>query len=57
MFHPVPARFFSENDRETYVASIRELIELDAVLVVSSGNIRVSPCFLQPTTMIDFSYH
>ena len=51
-FSLVPAAGSSENDRNTYRASMRELVDLDAVLVVSSGNIRVSPCFLQPTTVI-----
>ena len=36
-FSLVPATGSSENDRNTYRASIGELIDLDAVLVVSSG--------------------
>ena len=55
MFHPVLTRFLSESDRDTYIAAIRELIDLDAPFVAASGNIRVSPCFLQPTMMIDAS--
>ena len=34
-----------EEARVTYVDSIRDLIGLDAVFVVSSGNIDVSPLF------------
>jgi hypothetical protein len=48
---------FSKSDQDTYIAGIRELIDLDAVLVVASGNIVVSPCFLQSTTVIDTSYY
>ena len=55
-FNLVPATGSSENDRNIYREGIRELIDLDAVLVVSSGNIRVSPCFLQSTTVIHTSY-
>jgi hypothetical protein len=47
---------FSTRDQNTYIAGIRELIDLDAVVVVTSGNIGVSPCFLQSTTAIDTSY-
>jgi hypothetical protein len=46
---------FSIRDQNTYIAGITELIDLDAVLVVASMNIGVSPCFLQLTTVIDTS--
>jgi len=34
---------FSENDRTTYISSVGDIIDLDAVLVTASGNIIVSP--------------
>ena len=46
---------FSENDRITHVEGIRDLIDLDAVLVVASANIHVS-IFLKFPTVIDNPY-
>ena len=46
MFNPVVAGLLTEEDKTTYTASLREVIELDAVVVTASGNIDVSPCFL-----------
>jgi hypothetical protein len=43
---------FSLRDQDTYIEGITELIDLDAVLVVASMNIEVSPCFLQLTTVL-----
>jgi hypothetical protein len=64
MFNPVTAMRdrihiagFSISDQNTYIAGVRELIDLDTVLVVASGNISVSPCFLQSTTVVDTSYY
>jgi len=47
-FHPVDpnAPGITENDRTMFIAAMRDVIALDAVLVTSSGNINVSPCFL-----------
>jgi hypothetical protein len=49
-FNPVKASWnrnyvagLTGRDQNTYIAGIRELIDLDAVLVVASGNISVSP--------------
>ena len=46
---PVDSGGFTEADRTTYIESLREVIDLDVVVVTSSGNIDVSPCFLRPT--------
>ncbi len=40
-FHPVDPHKFTENDRLAYIEGIRELIDLDAVVVVVSSNIDV----------------
>ena len=40
----------TEDDRITYTESLRDVIDLDVVVVASSGNITVSPCFLQAAT-------
>ena len=45
----------TENDETALIASIREVIDLDAAVVVASGNINVSLCFLRPATVIDTS--
>jgi len=50
---PVDSGGFTEADRTTYIESLREVIDLDVVVVTSSGNIDVSPCFLRPATVID----
>jgi len=42
----------TENDRNAYTASIRDLIDLDAVVVVSSSNRNVSPYFLPVSNSI-----
>ena len=42
-YDPVNANRISEDDRNTYIAGMRDLIDLDAVLIVSSGNRNVSP--------------
>ena len=36
----------TENDRTTYATSMGDVINFDAVLIASSANITVSPCFL-----------
>jgi len=36
----------TENDRTTYATSMGDVIDFDAVLVTSSANLTVSPCFL-----------
>ena len=38
----------TENDRATFIESVGDLVDLDAVLVVASSNRNVSPCFLRP---------
>ena len=35
------------NDRDTFIESVGDLIDLDAVPVVASSNRDVSPCFFQ----------
>ncbi len=57
-FNPVDPNAFgiTENDRTAYADGVRDVIDLDAVLVASSANIYVSPCFFQPATEIDTSY-
>jgi len=54
-FDPADATRFSENGETALFASMREVIDLDAAVVVSSGNINVSLCFLRPATVIDTS--
>ena len=54
-FDPADSTQFTENDETALFAGIREVIDLDAPVVVSSGNINVSLCFLQPATVIDTS--
>ena len=54
-FDPVDSIEVTENDETALIASIREVIDLDAAVVVSSGNIDVSLCFLRPATVIDTS--
>jgi len=54
-FDPVESIYVPENDETALFASIREVIELDAPVVVSSGNIDVSLWFLRPATVIDTS--
>ena len=49
-FNPVNPRLISENDLNTYIDGIRELISLDAVLVTASANIDVSPRLKFPPT-------
>ena len=55
MFKPVDPNAFgvTEDDKNTYIAGVRDVIDLDAVLVTSSANITVSPCFLRPARVID----
>ena len=54
-FNPVDPNSIkiTENDRNTFIAGIKDVIDLDAVLVTSSGNINVSPCFLLLATVVD----
>ena len=52
-FKPVDPHTITENDRLAYVEGLRELIDLDAVVVASSGNIDVRHCFLPPATVTD----
>ena len=47
----------TEDDKTTYIAGLRDVMDLDVVVVAASGNISVSSCFLRPATMIDASYH
>ena len=54
-FDPVDATSFSEIGEAALFTSMREVIDLDAPVVVSSGNIDVSLCFLRPATVIDTS--
>jgi len=51
MFNPADFEGATENDRATFTASVGDLVDLDAVLVVSSGNINVSHS--SEPTMID----
>jgi len=48
MFNPVSAQA-SEDLRIAYEAGVRDVIALDAAVIVSSGNIEVSPG-LSPTS-------
>jgi len=50
MLNPVKPHLISENDGNAYINGIRELIDLDAVLVTVSGNIDVGPCLKFPPT-------
>ena len=50
MFNPVDPGEISEYDRIAYSEGVEDLIELDAVLVVASGNIDVSSSFKVPPT-------
>jgi len=49
MFNPVSKNQASENLRIAYEAALRDVIALDAAVIVSSGNIEVSPG-LSPTS-------
>jgi len=51
-FNPVNPNFISEDDRTTFHASVKDVIDLDAVVVVSSSNRSVSPSFLQRATVV-----
>ena len=53
MFNPVYANTLSQDEKVTYTACARDLIDLDVVVVVASGNVAVSPSFLLPATVID----
>ena len=46
-FNPVDPNGMTENDRTTFIEGVRDVIELDAVLVAASGNTNVSPYFLR----------
>jgi len=52
MFNPVYTDRLTEDDRITYAACVRDMIDLDAVVVVASGNVGVSPCFLLPAILV-----
>ena len=54
-FDPVDAIEVPENAETALMASMREVIDLDAAVVVSSGNIDVSLCFLRSATVMDTS--
>jgi len=43
MFNPADLEKATEDDKATFTASLGDLVDLDAVLVTSSGNINVSP--------------
>jgi hypothetical protein len=45
----------SEQFRIAYEAGVGDVIALDVAVIVASGNIEVSPSFLQPT-VTDTSY-
>jgi hypothetical protein len=47
-------RDVTEAFKNTYRASLEDVIELDVAIVAASGNINVSRCFLGP--MLDTSY-
>jgi len=47
MSNPVSVHRASENLRITYEASVGDVIALDVAVIVSSGNIGVSPSFSQ----------
>ena len=47
----------TEEDKATYIESLRDVTDLDVVVVASSGNITVSLCFLQAATGIYTSYN
>ena len=49
-FNPVGPNRMTENDRTTFIEGMRNLIDLDAVLVVASGNIHVSTFLKFPPT-------
>jgi hypothetical protein len=55
MFDPVSVHRTSEQLRIAYEASVGDVIALDVAVIVASGNIQVSPSFLQPT-VTDTSY-
>jgi len=57
IFNPVNPSDLTEDDKATYIAGMREVIELDAVLVAASANRSVSLCFFQPAIVIDISYY
>ena len=50
MLNPVDPDGISEYDRIAYREGMEDLIELDVILVVASGNIDVSSCFKVPPT-------
>ena len=50
--NPNAARI-TENDKKTFIASIRDVIALDAAVVTSAGNINVSTCLLRQAALID----
>ena len=52
-FKPVNQNLITADDRLAYIEGLRELIDLDAVVVASSGNIDVRHCFLPPATVTD----
>ena len=55
-FNPVSRDDVTEDFTTAYRTSLRDVIELDAVVVVASGNRNVSPCFFRPATTIDILY-
>jgi len=52
MFNPVSRHQAGEDLRTAYEAALRDVIALDAAVIVSSGNIEVSPD-LSPTSNDD----
>jgi hypothetical protein len=55
IFNPVFVHQASEQFRIAYEAGVGDVIALDVAVIVASGNIEVSPSFLQPT-VTDTSY-
>ena len=56
MFNSVYANMLTDDEKITYTACVSDLINLDAVVVVASGNVGVSPCLFLPVTVIDTAY-
>jgi len=51
-FNPVYVNAISEDERTTYHESVKDVIDLDAVVVVSSSNRVVSPSFVQQWSIL-----
>ena len=47
-FSPVDPNALTDDDEDTFIGSVGDLIDLNAALVVASSNRDVRPCFLRP---------